>query len=192
MTQEYEWGRQIGSGTYGSVYRVKHHNVEHAVKVLPKSDPKLRRFQEREIEIHGMVSAHPNIVTLRRVEEVPEATWMFLEYYPEGDLLDKIIKDGPYNDRKAQHVFLQLLDAIEYCHRMGVYHRDLKPENILIENHGWTVKLADFGLAIRDHMTCEFQCGSMFSMSPGEFGALDHFWGFIFKPIHCECGRRSC
>lgn len=46
----------------------------------------------------------------------------------------------------------QLLLAVHHCHANRVFHRDIKPHNILMRRpqspqHGWTLKLADFGLA---------------------------------------------
>jgi len=41
------------------------------------------------------------------------------------------------------------VDAIRYCHSLGIAHRDLKPENLLYETKdaGSVIKVTDFGLA---------------------------------------------
>ena len=44
-------------------------------------------------------------------------------------------------------LFSQILDAVEYMHRMGIVHRDLKAENVFLTNNGSTVKIGDFGSA---------------------------------------------
>jgi len=40
---------------------------------------------------------------------------------------------------------LQLLRAIEFCHRNDIIHRDIKPENILLSDS--VLKICDFGFA---------------------------------------------
>jgi serine/threonine protein kinase len=165
----------LGVGAYGVVYTAIdiHTNIPYAVKALNKSglEPRQRKFQQREIRLHHLASQHPNVVSLVRILDSPDCTFVVIEFCPEGDLFTNITERGHFvgNDALAKHAFLQILDAVEYCHSIGIYHRDLKPENILVTDGGHTVKLADFGLATSDPYTSDFGCGSTFYMSPGNF-----------------------
>ncbi|KAK5008080.1 Serine/threonine protein kinase, partial [Cryomyces antarcticus] len=162
----------LGVGAYGVVYTALdiHTNIPYAVKALNKIglDQRQRNFQQREIQLHHLASHHPNVVSLVKIMDSPDCTFVVLEYCPEGDLFSNITDCGHYigNDALAKRAFLQILDAVEFCHSLGIYHRDLKPENILVTDHGMTVKLADFGLATTEHVTSDFGCGSTFYMSP--------------------------
>jgi serine/threonine protein kinase len=165
----------LGVGAYGVVYTAVdiHTDVLYAVKALNKSglDPRQLKFQQREIKLHHMASQHPNVVSLVRIMDSVDCTYVVIEFCPEGDLFSSITDKGHFvgNDPLARRVFLQILDAVHYCHTLGIYHRDLKPENILVTDQGLTVKLADFGLATTDYLTSDFGCGSTFYMSPGNF-----------------------
>lgn len=92
-----------------------------------------------------------------------------LSYCSDGDLFSQITEKSTYlgNDALIKDVFLQIVEAVEYCHRLGIYHRDLKPENILCDQGGRRVVLADFGLATAEKTSGDFGCGSTFYMSPG-------------------------
>lgn len=163
----------LGVGAYGVVYTAIdiHTHLPYAVKALNKIglDQRQRRFQQREIQLHHEASRHPNVVSLVKIIDTYDCTFVVLEFCPEGDLFSSITESGHYlgNDYLAKRAFLQILDAVDYCHSIGIYHRDLKPENILVTDGGLTVKLADFGLATRDYITSDFGCGSTFYMSPG-------------------------
>jgi serine/threonine protein kinase len=168
----------LGTGAYGVVYSAFDHCTQtwYAVKALSKTnangeplDRRQREFQAREIQLHYAASQHPNVVSMLKITEDPDCTYVVLEYCPEGDLFSNITERGRYvsNDRLVQQVFLQILDAVEHCHRLGIYHRDLKPENILVSNQGNKVLLADFGLATTDSESEDHGCGSTFYMSPG-------------------------
>jgi serine/threonine protein kinase len=168
----------LGTGAYGVVYSALDTKTFrwYAVKALSKTsangrplEQKAREYQQREISLHYQASAHPNIVSMLKIVDDPDCTYVILEYCPEGDLFSNITERGRYvsNDALVRRVFLQILDATEHCHRLGIYHRDLKPENILVSNSGQDVLLADFGLATTDIESDDHGCGSTFYMSPG-------------------------
>lgn len=167
----------LGTGAYGVVYSAIDHYTQtwYAVKALSKTNPngepldrRQREFQAREIQLHYAASAHPNIVSMLKIVDDKDCTYVILEYCPEGDLFSNITEKGRYvgNDALVQKAFLQILNAVEHCHRLGIYHRDLKPENILVSSSGSNVLLADFGLATTDAESEDHGCGSTFYMSP--------------------------
>ncbi|CAK1359818.1 unnamed protein product [Cercospora beticola] len=162
----------LGVGAYGTVYKARDivTDAQYAVKALNKVglDARQRKFLDREIQLHYAASQHPNVVSLVKILDSPECTYVVLEYCPEGDLFTKITEEGHYvgEDFKAKQVFLQILSAVQHCHARGIFHRDLKPENVLVMDNGWTAKLADFGLATQERVTSDFGCGSTFYMSP--------------------------
>jgi len=163
----------LGVGAYGVVYRGVHvHDprLQFAIKALNKVglEPRQRAFQQREIRLHHQVSEHPNVVSLYEIIDTPDCTYVVLELCPGGDLFSRITDQAFYVGQESliKNAFLQLVDAVSYCHSVGVYHRDLKPENILVAQDGITLKLADFGLATQDYLSPDFGCGSTFYMSP--------------------------
>ncbi|EZG02331.1 RAN protein kinase [Trichophyton rubrum CBS 735.88] len=193
----------LGVGAYGVVYSAIdiQTNTPYAVKALNKAglDPRQRKFQQREIKLHHMASHHPNIVSLVRIMDSHDCTFVVIEFCPEGDLFSNITERGHFvgNDFLAKRAFLQILDAVEFCHSIGIYHRDLKPENILVSDRGMNVKLADFGLATTDAYTSDFGCGSTFYMSPecqqstpaAYASAPNDVWSLGVILVNLSCGR---
>ncbi|KAJ3433337.1 ovarian-specific serine/threonine-protein kinase lok-related [Anaeramoeba flamelloides] len=66
-----------------------------------------------------------------------------------GELGDKIMSKGHYNEDETRIIFKQLLDVLQYLHSVGIVHRDLKPENILLstKESDTNIKVADFGVS---------------------------------------------
>lgn len=56
----------------------------------------------------------------------------------------EFIQDSPFSEGVARYYFIQLAQAIEHVHQIGIAHRDIRPENILLDDK-YTLKLADFG-----------------------------------------------
>ncbi|ORY24790.1 kinase-like domain-containing protein [Naematelia encephala] len=198
----------LGLGAYGVVYlAVDLHApkpVYLAVKCLLRAglDSRQRHFQRREIALHQLASRHPNVVTMHKVFEEGDYIFVVMDFCDEGDLFGMITERQRYlgNDHLIKKVFLQIVDAVEYCHSMGIFHRDLKPENILCTRDGERICIADFGLATSERMSTDFGCGSTFYLSPecqgGLFERLDHYstehndlWSLGVILVNLTCGR---
>jgi serine/threonine protein kinase len=168
----------LGVGGYGVVYRAVDvyslHRKSWAVKCLmhmpSNHSARQRQLHIREITLHQLASAHPNVVSLHRVIEEPNYTYLVMDYAYDGDLFTQILHNSRYlgDGFLIKHVFLQILDAVEHCHSLGIYHRDLKPENVLCFDGGFRVAITDFGLATTEKLSEEFRTGSVYHMSPGE------------------------
>ncbi|KAG7693006.1 hypothetical protein KL933_004157 [Ogataea haglerorum] len=139
----------------------------------------------KEISLQLKVHKHPNILSLYKVYDLKPAIFVVMDYYPDGDLFNTIVEQQRYKNDPflIKSVFLQLVDAITYCHSKNVYHCDIKPENILVADNGTRMILADFGLALQDHeIESNICCGSSYYMSPER---IQNFCqGFDSKDAH--------
>ena len=94
---------------------------------------------------------HPNIVAASSIEEVPELGTCIVMEWIDGRTLQEWSKHKTAEGTsRGEAIFLQILDALYYCHSKQVVHRDLKPSNIMITHNGNHVKLIDFGLSDTD------------------------------------------
>ncbi|KAM6495785.1 serine/threonine protein kinase, negative regulator of sexual conjugation and meiosis [Amanita muscaria] len=166
----------LGSGAYGKVYRAvsrtpsKTDRKHYAVKCLckPKAGSYQEDFQRREFSIHRLLNDHPNIVKLHKVISDEFFIYVILDLYTGGDLFTAITERQIFlkNDKLVKRTFVQIIDAVQYCHERGVFHRDIKPENVLLSGDGSRICLADFGLSTMERVCSDFGCGSSYYMSP--------------------------
>lgn len=77
---------------------------------------------------------HPCIVNVHDIVCRSRSVYLILELMGGGDLHSRI-KKKHLRESTAKFYFIQLLLAVEYCHKRGIVHRDLKPENILLSNY---------------------------------------------------------
>jgi eukaryotic-like serine/threonine-protein kinase len=147
---------ELGRGAMGVVYKARDPRINRVVAVKtislvgqpPEEDREYRERFFREAEAAGRLS-HPGIVTIFDAGEEPEtrAPYIVMEYVG-GESLEKLLARS---DRKlpmgtALQLTLEVAEALDSAHCMGVVHRDLKPANILLTDDGHA-KIADFGVA---------------------------------------------
>ncbi|KAA8497352.1 CBL-interacting protein kinase 23 [Porphyridium purpureum] len=145
--------RTLGTGNFGKVKLAVHNDtgVQYAVKIMDKAwmlKHGMSLQVKREIAIMKALS-HPNVVSLYEVLASQTKLYLVMELVSGGELFDVIAQQAEYGGLKedvARRYFHDLIDAVHYCHRRGVFHRDLKPENLLLNEKG-ELKVTDFGLS---------------------------------------------
>lgn len=146
---KYEVGRLLGQGAFAKVYYGKHMKTEQgvAIKVIDKEKvAKLGLVNQIEREIFVMkLVKHRNITEIYEVLATKTKIYFVIEYAKGGELLQKVTKRR-LKENTLRRYFQQLIFAVNFCHKMGVYHRDLKPENLLLDEYG-SLKVSDFGLS---------------------------------------------
>ena len=61
-------------------------------------------------------------------------------------LFETILEKASFSEQEAKELIMPIVDAIKYCHSLGIVHRDIKPANVMLDSDG-TVKVMDFGIA---------------------------------------------
>lgn len=151
FADHYHVGDELGSGGFAVVYLVteKSSGQKFAAKVIKRNkleDVDMKRVAD-EIDILRRVR-HPNIISLRAVFQTSDEIILVMELAEGGELFDKLVDEGQYNEDDASRILKQIVSAVEYLHSLNIAHRDLKPENILLKNKTTReIKIADFGLS---------------------------------------------
>jgi serine/threonine-protein kinase PknK len=142
---------RAGEGGFSVVYRAHQERLDRivALKVLSVDAvdaDTMRRF-ERECQITGRLTGHPNVVTVLDIGMTRTGKpYISMDYFEHGSLRDRLSREGPLPLQDVLRVGVKIAGALAAVHEAEVLHRDVKPQNILVSRYGEPA-LADFGVA---------------------------------------------
>eukprot|EP01023_Acetabularia_acetabulum_P034745 TRINITY_DN32666_c0_g1_i3.p1 TRINITY_DN32666_c0_g1~~TRINITY_DN32666_c0_g1_i3.p1 ORF type:complete len:404 (-),score=35.13 TRINITY_DN32666_c0_g1_i3:661-1872(-) len=139
--------KQLGDGTYGSVWKAINRQSNEVV-AIKKMKRKFYSWEEcmnlREVKSLRKLN-HPCVVKLKEVIRENDELFFVFEFL-ECNLYQMMKdRDKLFSESRIRNWCYQILQGLAYIHKQGFFHRDMKPENLLISKD--TVKIADFGLA---------------------------------------------
>jgi len=199
--------RELGRGGMGRVFLAEdpelHRQV--AIKMLPAEfarDPgRVERFRREARILAGL--QHPGIAVVHRFGIDDGHPFLVMEHVP-GETLRDLLRRGPLELARAEHIAGQVARALAAAHEAGVIHRDVTPANVLVRPDG-SVTLLDFGLAKVDAPTegdgdtmlaSSGLMGSPGYVSPEQVRGdpVDHrtdVWSFGCVMFECLAGRAA-
>ncbi|RPD79529.1 kinase-like protein [Lentinus tigrinus ALCF2SS1-7] len=141
--------RLLSSGSYGQVFLVQDTKTRkvYALKVISKAALEIKSYALifEEQDILRRVAGSPELLKLLASFEDKSNFYLLMEYYPGGDLFDKIVEKGRIPEMDARPMAARIMLALEKLHKKRIIHRDIKPENIFFDHEGRAV-VGDYGL----------------------------------------------
>ncbi|PWT80512.1 MAG: hypothetical protein C5B44_05275 [Acidobacteria bacterium] len=152
----------LGVGGMGEVYLAHDSQLGRkvALKLLPPGftmdADRVRRLQQEARVASGL--NHPNIITIYEIGRVDGRHFIAMEFV-DGKTLRQLIETRSHGTRDADltgaglklrevlNIAIQVADALDAAHEVGIVHRDIKPENIMVRQRDGYAKVLDFGLA---------------------------------------------
>jgi tRNA A-37 threonylcarbamoyl transferase component Bud32 len=164
---KYEIKEEIGHGGMAVVYLARDRRLgrDVAVKLIHRHLRENAEVAARFVSEARAVAKlkHPNIVEVYDVSDPEEEERYLICELVRGTTLRKILSDHRQLPAEiAACVGVEIADALDHAHGLGVIHRDVKPENVLVAQPNLAsssdgtktsapdaplVKITDFGIA---------------------------------------------
>jgi serine/threonine-protein kinase len=156
LAGKYRLVRLLGDGGMGAVYEARHEALgsNFAIKILhadlARRPGLVERFL-REAHVSAQIRS-PHVVQVFDVDRSEGAAYIVMELLGGEPLARVLDRERKLSVPVAVGFALQMLEALESAHALGVIHRDLKPENVFLTpppspGAPPLLKLIDFGIA---------------------------------------------
>jgi serine/threonine protein kinase len=137
---------RLGGGGGGEVYKLEDLELGRTVagKVVRDGGPLRANLGDFLREARSLaLFADPRIVTVFEFRSQADPPVLLMEYV-DGFELGRIGRSLEYPQRAR--VMMDVAEAIDHAHRLGIQHRDLKPSNIMLDSR-LSPKILDFGVS---------------------------------------------
>ncbi|CAK8534702.1 unnamed protein product [Lathyrus sativus] len=160
MNEDLEELKELGSGTFGTVYHGKWRGTDVAIKRIKKTCFTGRSSEQERLTVEFWREAdilsklhHPNVVAFYGVvQDGPGGTMATVtEYMVDGSLRHVLLRKDRYLDRRKRLIIaMDAAFGMEYLHSKNIVHFDLKCDNLLVNLKDPLrpiCKVGDFGLS---------------------------------------------
>ena len=144
--------RRLGIGGMGEVYLAEDTELERSVALkvmsaeLAKDPNQRKRFRAEAKAASGL--SHPNICVIHEVGETEDGRPFLAMELVQGQTLDVLQQQRRLKLKEILKIGIEVAEALEAAHSVGIVHRDIKAANIMLDRRG-VAKVLDFGLAKR-------------------------------------------
>ncbi|TXG71350.1 hypothetical protein EZV62_006285 [Acer yangbiense] len=158
--EDLEEQKELGSGTFGTVYHGKWRGTDVAIKRIKKSCFTGRSSEQERLTVEFWREAdilsklhHPNVVAFYGVvQDGPGGTLATVaEYMVDGSLRHVLVRKDRHLDRRKRLIIaMDAAFGMEYLHSKNIVHFDLKCDNLLVNLKDPSrpiCKVGDFGLS---------------------------------------------
>ena len=147
----YRLNKKIGEGSFGKIYMAEHKDnckEQYAIKLITKENH--QTLFENEILMYERLKGSKYIPSLYASGSEGKYNYFVMPLLEQNLEQLRASYGAQMNMKAILHLGVEMLNALEFVHDIGILHRDIKPANFLLKTNQQNISelyLIDFGLA---------------------------------------------